>query len=162
MTAAEHRGEGFRTQTDDWSDDQRSIGGLLQLALRLVVADFHERLAEAGYPDVRPGSGNVFEHIGREGSTVAAMATRAGITAQAMVQTVDYLESRGYVERTPVPTDRRAKLVRLTERGEEANRTARECLETIEGEWSQVLGADRFGAFRETLAALVSTIERRR
>jgi len=42
------------------------------------------------------------------------MARVANETPQAMSQLVDELESMGYVERTPDPTDRRAKLIVLT------------------------------------------------
>ena len=146
-------------RNDDWTGASRTIGGLLSVALRALIADFHDRLDAAGYPDVRPGSGNVFESIGFGGSTVAAMAQRAGITPQAMVQVVDYLEARGYVERTPDPTDRRAKLVRLTDRGRAADQAGRDTLAAIETAWRQHLGADRYDAFRATLEEIVATLE---
>jgi DNA-binding MarR family transcriptional regulator len=159
MTAPAGDSAGAIRREDDWVEDQRSIGGLLTIVLRTLVAEFHGRLDNAGYPDIRPGSGNVFESIGSDGSTVAAMAQRAGITAQAMVQVVDYLESRGYVERTPDPTDRRAKVVRLTERGRAGDHAAREQLLAIEDEWSRRLGHDRYREFRATLAELAKPME---
>jgi DNA-binding MarR family transcriptional regulator len=148
-------------RNDDWTGASRTIGGLLSVALRTLIADFHERLDAAGFSDVRPGSGNVFESIGAGGSTVAAMAQRAGITPQAMVQVVDYLEARGYVARTPDPTDRRAKLVRLTDRGQAADQAGRDTLAAIEAEWRQQLGDERYAAFRATLEDLVAAFEAR-
>jgi DNA-binding MarR family transcriptional regulator len=146
---------------DGWDGQRRTIGGLLVVASRALVADFHRRLDAAGFADVRPGSGNVFESVGSAGSTVAAMAQRAGISPQAMVQVVDYLEGRGYVERAPDPTDRRAKLVRLTERGRAADRAGRAHLQAIEAEWSLLLGEERYASFRAALEDLVAAIEDR-
>jgi DNA-binding MarR family transcriptional regulator len=89
------------------------------------------------------------------------MAQRAGISAQAMVQAVDYLEARGYVERSPDPTDRRAKVVRLTDKGRAADHAAREQLEAIEGEWAHQIGPDRYQEFRLAFAELIAAIEKR-
>jgi DNA-binding MarR family transcriptional regulator len=69
---------------------------------------------------------------------------------------VDELERRGYVERRPHPVDRRARVVVLAPRG-------RACIERvvalwaeIEGRWAGLVGADRLGVVRESLAAYVA------
>ena len=49
----------------------------------------------------------------------------AGMTKQSVGEIVDDLVALGYVERIPDPADRRAKLICLTERGEEAQRRPR-------------------------------------
>ena len=97
----------------------------------------------AGYPDIRPGAGKVFEHIGPEGSTIATMAHRAGVTSQAMVQIVDYLERRKYVRRVPDPSDRRAKLIQITERGQNVTTTAARILNDMETEFRDAIGDAR-------------------
>jgi DNA-binding MarR family transcriptional regulator len=159
MTETAHRRRVTGRHVDDWDESRRSIGGLLAITSRLMVADLHDRFDAAGFADVRPGSGNVFENIGSEGSTVAAMAQRAGITAQAMVQVVDDLQAKGYVERVADPTDRRIKVVRLTERGQAADRTGREFFQVIENGWSHHLGEERYREFRSALTDLVAAIE---
>ena len=45
------------------------------------------------------------------------LADDFGISRQSMTSILDSLESGGYIERTPHPTDRRKKLVRLTADG---------------------------------------------
>ena len=144
--------------TDGWSGARRTLGGTLSLLSHAIVEEMHRRLDAAGYPEIRPGSGAVFEHVGAEGSTAAAMAARAGITPQAMVQVVDYLEARGYVERVPDPRDRRAKLVRLTERGRAADRVSREILAGMERELAGVVGDSDFGRLRGTLDELLAGV----
>jgi DNA-binding MarR family transcriptional regulator len=68
-----------------------------------------------------------------------------------MSEIVDILVRMGYVERTPDPSDRRATLIRRTERGWEVNRIARQVVEAVQAEWSQAIGAE---AFSQTLDGL--------
>jgi DNA-binding MarR family transcriptional regulator len=53
------------------------------------------------------------------------LAIQARITLPAMSELVDDLERLGIVERRPDPSDGRGKLIRLTDAGWEAMRTAR-------------------------------------
>lgn len=48
---------------------------------------------------------------------VSALAERLGVSQPGMTQLVDRLVAEGSAERIPDPTDRRATLVRITERG---------------------------------------------
>jgi DNA-binding MarR family transcriptional regulator len=51
---------------------------------------------------------------------------------QALMPLVDHLEARGYLERIPDPSDRRAKLLRITDAGRTAAATSLRIAETIE------------------------------
>ena len=66
--------------------------------------------------------------IYKEPSTMGELATYLGIDAPYMTIVVDDLERQGLVERKPHPTDRRAKLVETTARGQELARRARAIL----------------------------------
>ena len=66
--------------------------------------------------------------IYKEPSTMGELATTLGIDPPYMTIVVDDLERQGLVERKPHPTDRRAKLVETTARGQEAARRARTIL----------------------------------
>jgi DNA-binding MarR family transcriptional regulator len=67
---------------------------------------------------------------------------------------VDYLEQRGYLERRPDPTDRRAALVCLTERGWNQIRAALAIIASLEEDWSRALGARRMDELRALLTEL--------
>ncbi len=131
-----------------------NIAELLHGPFQILVDELHEGLAEAGYPDIRPAHGNVFGYIRKEGSRLTELAERAQLTKQTMGYLVDYLEERGYVEREPDPGDKRAKIVRLTDEGREAVRTARKIMGRIEARWAELLGEDRMGQLRELLKEL--------
>lgn len=58
-----------------------------------------------------------------------ALAKGWGCDASWVTGIVDGLEERGYVERRVLPTDRRVKVVQVTELGEKAKLRALECLQ---------------------------------
>jgi DNA-binding MarR family transcriptional regulator len=71
---------------------------------------------------------------------------------------VDYLETRGYVERRADPSDRRASLIFLTERGWDQVRAALATIARIEEEWARSLGTRDMVELRKHLARLNHTI----
>ncbi|MFI7354405.1 MarR family winged helix-turn-helix transcriptional regulator [Streptomyces avidinii] len=87
---------------------------LLGLGFQLLLGEFTRRVAEAGYPDLRPVHGMAFQALGGSGATATELAERLGVTKQAAGQLVDDLEKRGYVRREPHPEGGRRKLVVLT------------------------------------------------
>ncbi|HEV2590792.1 MAG TPA: MarR family transcriptional regulator, partial [Gaiellaceae bacterium] len=97
--------------------ERPNIGVLLRAPYQAVVERVSAGLAEAGFDDLRPAHTAVFQHIAADGSRLTDLAQSAQITKQSMGYLVDYLEQRGYLERRSDPTDRRASLVCLTERG---------------------------------------------
>ena len=137
------------------------ISVLLDNAYRALVREVHRQLDAAGFADIRPAHGSVFETIGQHGNRVTEMAERAQITKASMVELVDYLERRGYVERGPDPLDGRAKIVRLTPRGWEAVRVAAAAIESVEGRWTAQLGARRMSTLRRALAAMPGLLDGR-
>jgi DNA-binding MarR family transcriptional regulator len=98
--------------------DPIPTAGLLRLAYNLLSSRIFSAVARAGYSDLRASHGNVMEQLSfADGLRLTDLATFAGITAQSMSELVDDLERKGYVERRPDPTDRRAKRIHLTEKG---------------------------------------------
>jgi DNA-binding MarR family transcriptional regulator len=58
------------------------------------------------------------------------------------------------VERVPDPTDARARLVRISERGTRAVPLAAEVVAEVEAEWEAHLGKQRMRQLREALTRL--------
>jgi len=129
---------------------------LLAEAKERGFAELHERLAEAGYPDIRAGHGCVFRFVAEGGMRLTDLAEAAGFTKQAVGEVVADLERLGYVERVPDPADGRAKLVRLSERGHRARELAGQMFEEIEAGWAERLGEERLATFREVLEELAA------
>ena len=113
--------------------------------------DFHARLNEAGHPSIRAGHGCVFRFIDEGGSRLTELAGSSGLSKQAVGEVVDDLEQLGYVERDADPEDRRAKIIRLTTQGAEAQQTAIRIFGDIERDWAERYGEERVAAMRGLL-----------
>ena len=90
------------------------IGILFQQLARDFERRARATLRERGHTGLQPSHQVVFASLGPDGARLTDLASRAGMTKQAMGQLVDDLEALGYVERIPDPCDGRAKIVRLT------------------------------------------------
>ena len=141
------------------ADDAQDITSLMEGAYAALVAEVHRRLDAAGFADIRPAHGKVFETIGQDGNRITDMAERAQITKGAMVELVDHLQRRGYLERLPDPSDGRAKIVRLTPRGWDAVRVASAALEEAERRWTAHLGDRNMRTLRRALRALPAVLQ---
>ena len=130
-----------------------NIGALLRDLLMTIEQRIDQRMADAGYGDLRSTHGKVFQFIG-DGCTVTELAKRAMLTRQSLSELVDYLEPRGYLERVPHPTDRRARIVRLTARGRATLPVALAAIREVETEWEQTLGRRRMEQQRQGLVRL--------
>ena len=119
---------------------QENLGILLREPFRAMNEELVERLAERGHPEVRYPHGNVFQYLDDGGTRVSVLAERAHVTKQAMAQLVAHLEEHGYVERVPDPDDRRAKLVRTTDRGRAVFAVAREFVKEVEARLDARMG----------------------
>jgi DNA-binding MarR family transcriptional regulator len=131
-----------------------SLGNLLRdpaLAINEIVS---ERLAELGYEGFRTAHGTIGQHIADGGSRITELAELAQVTKPTVVYFINDLERLGYVERVPDPTDGRAKLVRMTARGAEAQRVGTEIVRQIERDWAAALGEGEFAALRDHLQRL--------
>lgn len=113
------------------------------------------RLAERGHEEIRPAHAAVFQYVDDDGTPVARLAERAQITKQSMAELVIYLEQRGYVTRVTDPSDRRAKLVLPTSRGQEVFALMRELVPEVELEIDETLGPKRAAALRQDLERLL-------
>jgi DNA-binding MarR family transcriptional regulator len=129
---------------------------LLDAAHTEFVAALQQRVAATEYRDIRVSHGCVFGNIDPEGTRLTELAERAHMTKQSVGEVASDLEQRGYVERVPDPADGRAKIIRLTERGREAQQTGRGLIEEIEGEWAERFGEERLAALRDALEVVTA------
>ena len=136
--------------------DEIPLPGLLDMASEALFAEFRIELVESGYGDIRPTHGCVFRFVREEGMRLTELASFAGMTKQSIGEIVDDLEERGYVERFPDPADRRAKLIRLTEKGEQAQAMGRALFAKLEQRLADRYGADRLAAVRELLEEIAA------
>ncbi|MBS1676266.1 MAG: winged helix-turn-helix transcriptional regulator [Actinobacteria bacterium] len=127
------------------------LPALLDLAVEAMYLDFRKLLEEAGITDVRPTHGCVFRFVHGDGMRLTELASLAGLTKQSVGEIVDDLAKLGYLERCADPTDKRAKLIRLTEKGRNAQRIGFTLFAQLESDWADTFGADGITALRALL-----------
>lgn len=135
------------------SDDDQNTGLLLFYPYRAMEARVLARVREAGY-EVTAAQGRVFARIGPSGTRLSDLAMQAQVTKATAGFIVDQLERSGLVTRVPDPDDGRARLVTVTDRGQNAVRLAAEEVAAIEEEWTAHLGVRRMRQLRQTLTQL--------
>lgn len=108
---------------------------LLHRTGHALETELTARLAEIG---LTPRARCVLSSALDAGLTQTEIADLASIDKTTMVVTMDVLESAGYAERVPSPTDRRARVVVVTELGREITEKADRVLADI---YESVLGS---------------------
>lgn len=136
------------------AEQRRTLGALLKRPFDVMVDRVYARMAGVGFAGLRPAHSSVFRNMDAEGSQVSELAERARMTKQSMAYLVDGLAAAGYVTVTPHPSDGRAKLVRLTERGREAWDALAEQSAAEEAELAALIGRDEMARLRALLERL--------
>ena len=141
------------------SSDRRKIGQLLVQMTRLFRKDLFARLSDqAGLAGLRPSHLHVFANVVGGGRRLTELADAASMSLSSMQELVDDLERRGIVERQPDPSDRRAKLIVLTDKGLAALAPAGSIIEGLEREYADRIGDERFEAMCLALNALIDDL----
>jgi DNA-binding MarR family transcriptional regulator len=128
---------------------------LLGLGFQLVLREFVTRVDAAGYADLRPIHGAVFQALRGPGATSTELAEHLGVTKQAAGQIVDELERKGYLTRRPHPDGGRRKLVVLTDKALQHLAVAGRILHDLEAELGKEVD---FAVVRTELTKLIRTM----
>jgi DNA-binding MarR family transcriptional regulator len=128
---------------------------LLGLGFQLVLREFVTRTDAAGYDDLRPIHGVVFQALRGPGATSTELAEHLGVTKQAAGQIVDELERKGYLARLPHPDGGRRKLVVLTDKAFEHLTVAGRILHGLEAQLGEQVDV---GVLRAELTKLIRTM----
>lgn len=111
-------------------------------------------LAKSGAGDITTAQSRLLQRLDPAGMRLTDLAEQAGVTKQTAGALIDQLERSGYVARRPDPTDARARLVTLSDKGIEVCRSAAREVATVEKEWRKHLGDRRFDEMRAALLSL--------
>jgi DNA-binding MarR family transcriptional regulator len=131
----------------------------LMLASRAHTAAVTARLALRGYDDFPFASASLLWLMDEGGTRSTVLAQRAGVTKQAMSQLVRLMERQGYLEQVPDATDTRAKVVRMTERGEAVKIACVEVREELNRKVVRNLGMDEAALLEANLDAAAGLFE---
>ncbi len=127
------------------------IGALLRVPAQAIHRRIINELNAAGFGELRAPHMAVLQYPGPDGDRPSILAERAGMSKQAMNQLLRSLEAYGYIERSDLPDEGRARAVHFTERGRSAYAKIHDILRDIEREWSAELGPIQFAKLKELL-----------
>ena len=113
-------------------------------------------LSDDRFPGLRARHYRLLSFLPPEGQRLSRMAAASGLTKQALAQTLAPLQAGGYVDVVPDPSDRRARIVRLTDRGRSVNAAVRVRLAEVEQEWADRVGPERWAGARAVLTELAT------
>jgi DNA-binding MarR family transcriptional regulator len=135
-------------------DERQNLGLLCFYPYRAMEARLLAAMAAAGFDDLTPAQGRLAARIGSVGTRLTDLAAQALVTKQTAGHLVDQLARAGYVRRVPDPTDARARLVQMAERGQSVVALARQVEAEVEAEWRAHLGPEATEQLRAALERL--------
>ena len=117
-----------------------------------------EGVRAAGYDDLNPAHVGLVRYPTLDGLRPIEIAARMQITKQSVHDLLGHMEQRGYLVREADPTDRRARVVRLTDKGRGLEREVRARAGAAEAQIAALLGERRFLQLRDALEILVDEL----
>jgi DNA-binding MarR family transcriptional regulator len=134
---------------------QIHVGRLLQRASRQYNDLALAKLEAHGHEGLSLFHTTLISHLDMEGTQISTLAERAGMSKQAMGQVAKELEERGYISRAPDPMDKRAVLLKFTEKGQGFLQDAYQIKVEIEAEYIGILGEEKLQALKQLLEELL-------
>lgn len=128
---------------------RNSLSSMLSDAQRWLTAA--ERASSGRGRALARSHALVFSHLDAGGTRPAEIARRAGISRQAVGQTVAQMKSQGLVKLAPDPSNRRARLVQPTAKGRKALERSGTGSAAAEKVLARRIGAARVKSLREAL-----------
>lgn len=134
--------------------------------VRLLIEfskDFERRtlkaLQDRGHTDIRPSHSVLFSNLGLGAVRVTELAERAQVTQQAMGKMLKEVERNGYIERGVDKKDKRAKEIRLTQKGVDMVGVSMEVVDEVRQYYSQKIGAKELDHLEYTLREAVNKLD---
>ena len=130
--------------------------------LRLAQAASFQAFAElAGETGLRPGRYAVLQLIrDNPGVGQTALSRAAGRDKTTLTPMLNDLERHGLITRTPHPTDRRGRMLRLTEAGEVARARLADCAERHDARLDALLGGKDKAELIRMLRLITTALDR--
>lgn len=138
--------------------DRLAVGQLLARLLSEFRRDLLEPVAGTEFDDVRETHLQIFGHIRMGGVRLTELGARAQLSLAATSELVNELVRLGYLKREPDPTDGRAKLIQLTDRGITLMSLAGHRVLDMERRWADHVGDRRFADMTATMQDLLAKL----
>ncbi len=144
--------------SDSSAEPEKYLGALLRPCWQWIRDQLYADVVAAGYDDLNGAHVGMFRHPGMDRRRPSELADELQVTRQSVNDLLAHLEARGYITREPDPDDGRARVVRLTAKGQRLQATVSDAARRAEESIAQMLGPKRFEQLRSTLEELVGKL----
>lgn len=156
----ENEAAAFKKQLD--TVKRSNFGQVLMKCARLYNEQAIELLRQrTGVEGIRLAHTHLFPHLDLEGTRLTHIAERMKMSKQAITPWIRELEALGIIERVPDPTDGRAKLIRFSQKGQQALLLGLDVLDSLRKDIEHELGSSIVSRLQGDLLHLLDTLEQR-
>ena len=132
----------------------RGMGGLLPRLSDYIMQRLMELSIDAGHPGLKLSFGSVLTLIGPSGGKIQQIAAINDVSKQAISAIASELEQLGYLEREADSRDGRQIMLRFTEQGEQLIADSVNSVQSLELEFSEIIGKAAMERLKKVLAKL--------
>jgi DNA-binding MarR family transcriptional regulator len=136
------------------SDRRPFPGALMRHSWQWIWQQIVAGVVAAGYDDVTAAHIGLFRYPTLDGQRPTQLADQLQITKQSVNDLLGHLERAGYITRQPEPADRRARVVRLTAKGQRLEQTIRDHAQAADQLIAELLGTRRYTQLCDALEEL--------
>ncbi len=134
---------------------------LLGRAELAFIAEFDRRIRDSEFCALSLAhSRNVLRHLADGPLRASHIVERCDVSKQAISQQITHLEASGYVRVDADPSDHRARVISLTDKGVRAQHLVGRLFTEIESDWAEALGERDSAALRRVLAKALDVVPR--
>jgi len=133
--------------------DPAILPTLFEMALGSLREGLHQ-LSATRFPGLRTRHYRLLSFVPETGIRPSRMVELSGLSKQALFQALAPLEAGAYVVVAPDPDDRRARVVRLSDRGREVIAALQQMQADYERAWASEVGPERWATTRDVLVEL--------
>ena len=148
------------TGSFDHSDDEPSpyVGAMLRVVWQWVRDELYAGVVAAGFDDLNAAHVGLWRYPGLDGLRPSQLADRSGITKQSVNDLLGHLERQRYLDRVPDSADGRARVIRLTPKGQQLEQRIYAEAGAAERRIAETLGPRRFAQLKSSLELLTEQL----
>ena len=134
------------------------VGALLGVVWQWVRDQLYAGVVAAGYDDLNAAHVGLWRYPGLDGLRPSQLADRRGITKQSVNDLLGHLEQHGYLLRVPDSADGRARVIRLTSKGQQLEQAIYASAGAAQLRIAEILGPRHFAQLHSFLELLTEQL----
>ena len=132
---------------------------MLRVVWQWARDQMYAGVVAAGYDDLNAAHVGLWRYPGLDGVRPSQLADHVGITKQSVNDLLGHLEGHGYLVRVADSADGRARVIRLTSRGQRLQETIYAEAGAAQQRIADVLGPRRFAQLHSALELLTELLD---